>query len=277
MQRASSFLSNRRRIRRVLDHMILASASRLRGESEEKTNLDQLASIACWSGEHLVRAWSAIFGQPPLATARRIQLDFASQALLDGELIARVASSCGYGSGQAFAHAFQRQFGMCASEFLKSRHARSVAPMRIVHLAEPLLCLSAPFTGIARDGGHTFDEMLNTLTQAGSRRAEWDVFSVMHADGYSVDLDDRVSFHAAALKSTIQVPVRGLDHLQIPAGTYAVFDRPFHTLHEDPDKLLRDSGWQRRDAPRFHQFITDPARTIPSRRRDRRWIPVAER
>ena len=36
MQRSSSFLNNRRRMRRVLDHMIEGSLSRLRGETDDR-------------------------------------------------------------------------------------------------------------------------------------------------------------------------------------------------------------------------------------------------
>jgi len=274
MQRSSSFLNNRRRIRRVLDHMIDSSLARLRGDIDDRTNLDTLADIACWSGEHLVRAWHTIFGQPPLATARRIQLDFAAQALRRGEPIAYVAANSGYASGQAFAHAFSRQFNMCASTFLRRGPDRPVQPMRIIRLDEPLVCLAVPYSGICRDGYQTFDGMLNTLTRSGSNRAEWDVFSVVDDESFTINLDCHVSFHAAVLEQSLRVPVRGLDRIVLPAATYAVFDRPFEQLPYDPERMLIEHGWRRTGAQRFHQFITDPARTIPSKRRDRRWIPV---
>jgi len=274
MQRSSSFLNNRRRVRRVLDHMIDSSLLRLRGDNDDRPSLDRLADIACWSGEHLVRAWHSIFGQPPLATARRIQLDFAAQALLRGEPIARVAASSGYSSGQAFAHAFHRQFSMCATTFVKLAPARPVQPMRIVRLDEPLVCLAAPYAGVGRESYQTFDNMLNTLTRSGSNRAEWDVFSVVEDESFSFNLDGHVNFHAAVLEQSLRVPVRGLDRLTLPAATYAVFDRPFEQLTSDPDHILAENGWRRTGSARFHQFITDPARTIPSQRRDRRWVPV---
>ncbi len=254
--------------------MIEGSLSRLRGETDDRPSLDRLADIACWSGEHLVRAWHTIFGQPPLATARRIQLDFAAQALRRGEPIARVATSSGYSSGQAFAHAFHRQFNMCASTFLRLGPARPVQQMRIVRLDEPLTCLAVPYSGIGRDSYQTFDTMLNTLTRSGSNRAEWDVFSVVEDEAFTINLDDHVNFHAAVLEQSLRVPVRGLDRIVLPASTYAVFDRPFEQLSCDPDRTMAENGWRRVGAARFHQFITDPARTIPSQRRDRRWIPV---
>lgn len=256
--------------------MIESSVARLRGETDDRVNLDRLADIACWSGEHLVRAWHTIFGNPPLATARRIQLDYAAQALRRGEPIGDVAANSGYASGQAFAHAFHRQFKMCASSFQKAALAKPVTPMRIVRLDEPVSCLAVPYSGIVRESFQTFDNMLNTLTKAGSNRAEWDVFSVVRGDSYTIDLDAQVSFHAAVLEASLRAPVRGLDRLKIDAGTYAVFDRPFGQLDVDPDNILEEQGWRRIDAPRFHQFITDPARTIPSQRRDRRWIPVVK-
>lgn len=275
MERSSAFLSNRRRIRRVLDHMINRSAAGFRGEADERVCLDQLASIACWSGEHLVRAWHRVFGQPPLATARRIQLDFAASALRRGEPVAHVAVNAGYGSGQAFAHAFQRQFGMSASTYQRSQLCERRAPMRIVHIEEPVTCLAVPYSGIARQSMHTFDSMFERLVKAGSHRSEWDVFSIRRGGDHTVELDDDVDIHASVVAKFIRIPIRGLDGFQIPAGAYAVFDQPFCLLGSDPDLVLDRHGWQRRDAPRLHQFITDPARTIPSLRRDRRWIPVA--
>lgn len=246
----------------------------MRGETDDRMDLGRLADVACWSGEHLVRAWNSVFDQPPLATARRIQLDFAALALRQGQSVSHVAANSGYASGQAFAHAFHRQFSMCASVFQRTQ-PRPIPPLRIVRLDEPLICLSVPYSGIARDGFQTFDGMLERLVRAGSHRAEWDVFSVREGDGEdTIDLDKPIALHAAVLASPLRSPVRGLDGLEIKAGTYAVFDRPFGSLDVDPDSILEQHGWRRADAPRFHQFITDPARTIPSQRRDRRWVPV---
>lgn len=255
--------------------MIIRSTAGVRGEVDERINLNTLAGVACWSGEHLVRAWHRIFGQPPLATARRIQLDFAAEALRRGEPVAHVAVNAGYGSGQAFAHAFHRQFGMSASTYQRMQFCDRRAPMRIVHIDEPVTCLAVPYTGVARDSMHTFDGMFERLVKAGSHRSEWDVFSVRQGGDHTVELDDDVSIHASVVAKLIRTPVRGLDGFHIPAGAYAVFDQPFSVLGVDPDLVLDRHGWRRRDAPRLHQFITDPARTIPSQRRDRRWIPVA--
>ncbi|MGO4843757.1 hypothetical protein AB4144_66915, partial [Rhizobiaceae sp. 2RAB30] len=62
--------------------MMLHNARQERFGEISPLSLTELADEACWSKEHLVRAWKKVFRETPVATARRIRLDLAAELLL---------------------------------------------------------------------------------------------------------------------------------------------------------------------------------------------------
>ena len=112
--------------------------------------------------------------------------------------------------------------------------------MRIVRLDKPLTCLAVPYSGIGRDSYQTFDTMLNTLTQSGSNRAEWDVFSVVGDEAFTINLDDHVNFHAAVLEQSLRVPVRGLDRI-----VYRPRHMRYSTARSNSCHAIRTVQWRK--------------------------------
>lgn len=276
---SSTFLSRRRRLRRVLQMMIENARQGADGKIASQLTLDELAEQACWSKEHLVRTWTAIYGEPPVATARRIQLDRAASRLIEGNSISKIAEGCGFSSVQAFCRAFRRQFGMSPNELVKSGWApRSPWATQIVRIREPIVCLGAAYQGSFGSAEEIFDETLDTLAKNGSDPTEWFVFGGWREPPIrSLTDETQVDLHTAVVASKLSAPIRGLSSFVVPAGRYFRFNRAKLYSEEQVEDWLADQGWKRIEGPALQEFGTDPVTTIPSRRRQGLLLPVARK
>jgi AraC family transcriptional regulator len=100
------FFQQRRRLRKVVDYIGEAIDDDL---PQGELSLRRLADIACWSPEHLDRAYRRARGESPLATVRRLRLQRAGRALQAGCPLGEVAERAGYASTQAFGRALRRE------------------------------------------------------------------------------------------------------------------------------------------------------------------------
>ncbi|WP_028453594.1 AraC family transcriptional regulator [Chitinilyticum aquatile] len=100
-----------RRIQRVIDYI----ESRL----DAPLQLDELASLACFSPCHFDRVFHAATGEPPFEHIRQRRMLRAAQRVRHetDTPIHVIARDCGFSSDAAFAKAFRRQFGMSARDW----------------------------------------------------------------------------------------------------------------------------------------------------------------
>ena len=80
-------------------------------------DLDRLASIAGYQRHHLAHLFSDVVGEPPARYVRRLRLERAAADLLQSLPLPEAAARAGYGSPEAFARAFKKQFGVPPSSF----------------------------------------------------------------------------------------------------------------------------------------------------------------
>ena len=277
MEDNTAFLSHRRRIRRVIGLMLRHARQERFGEISP-LSLAALADEACWSKEHLVRAWKKVFRETPVATSRRIRLDLAAELLLGGASVSQAAERAGFSSVQAFGHAFRRQFGASAREFVRLERAvrREHVELEAVKISEPVDCFGIPYTGFESDElGMTFDLTLSRLIRCGSTPREWRVL------GLWADLPEGeasaarpVEMATAVVARNLCAPVRNLSRFTIPAGHYVRIAGARLQSERALDEQILDGGWVRGDGPTIQDFVTDPVTTIPSKRRHRLLIPV---
>ena len=106
-------VDQRRRINRVVDF--------IDENLDEEHSLDDLAEIACISPFQFHRTFSRVVGRSPVDTVRRLRLLRATRAVhVEGASVLHAAIEAGYGSSQAFARAFRREFGRCPTDSLDS-------------------------------------------------------------------------------------------------------------------------------------------------------------
>jgi AraC family transcriptional regulator len=274
----TTFLSQRRRLRRVLTTMSIHAQQACSGEIVPPLTLAELAEEACWSKEHFVRVWTRIFGEPPVATAWRIRLDASVNVLVGGATVSHAAECAGFSSVQAFCRAFRRQFGMPAREYVQSRRLlqHDDIRLRIVTIREPISCIGIPYTGTRAGIDDTFDVTLNTVAKSGGRwRRECPMFAIWPEPPKAASsTEQRIAFSTAVAEHNLPAPIRNLSKSIIPAGHYVRLDHYRLQSEQEVDEWLFARGWMRRDGPSVQEFITDPVRTIPSRRREGLLIPV---
>lgn len=275
----TAFLSQRRRLRRVLARMSRQAQQACYGEIVPQLMLAELAREACWSEEHFVRIWSTIFGEPPIATARRIRLDTSADVLLNGATVSQVAECAGFSSVQAFCHAFRRQFGMSAREYVRLRRStlHNAARMNIVTIRESISCVGIPFAGArGSDVDAIFDATLNTFTKRNCGTKEGPMFALWtELPLREAPPEDKVEFCTAVPERDLLAPVRGLSSFAIPAGDYLRLNQASLRSERDVDEWLFSNGWERREAPSIQEFTTDPVKTIPSKRQEGLLVPIA--
>jgi AraC family transcriptional regulator len=269
----------RRRLRRVMEH-IGQALQQPASEATAHLSLPALATVACWSPEHLDRIYRHHIGEPPMATIRRLRLQSAAEALLAGSRLAHVAEDAGYASTQAFGRAFQRQFGNVPSRWAEAEAGRRrvavPAPVvTLVQVAEALPCHQLRYEGDAAGISAFFDDVVDGLQRSGSPRAQWQVFGVGDAVGTPTrGAAGRVSMRAAVLAAPLAHAPRGFGRDTIAGGTYARL-AVAHAWRLD--EHLREAGWQRADHAILRHYDTDPANTPPPERREWLYVPVVRR
>jgi AraC family transcriptional regulator len=224
----------------------------------DEVTLDRLATVACVSKFHLVRAFGSATGYSPMQYLRARRLSVAAQRLAHGEPdILSLALDANYGSHEAFTRAFGEQFGL-APEALRTKGnvagLHLTQPMRLdetifSHEVEPRYVLRDAFllAGV--------NEMHDYHSSAGVP-AQWQRFSqevapapsrqALSAGSYGVlhNQDDAGTFDylcGAEVRDFSRL-AGAWYRLRVPAQRYAVFP---HEAHVSAIRRTWFSIWNR--------------------------------
>ncbi|MCL2811409.1 MAG: AraC family transcriptional regulator [Clostridia bacterium] len=98
-------------------------------------DFNEVARIACCSEYQFRRMFSYLAGMPLNEYIRKRRLSFAAELLYSGgEKIIHISHQCGYESPDAFAKAFQIQYGITPSAFRKDSITLKAFPPLFFHL-----------------------------------------------------------------------------------------------------------------------------------------------
>lgn len=274
--KASTFADYRRRLRRVTQRISDHAAARMIGEAGDELTLSNLASIACWSPEHFARVWQDCTGEPPLASVRRSLLELSKAKLLEGEPVSSVAEHAGYSSGQAFAHAFHRQFGHSATCFIDTAKRKATpTKLRLVDVHDPIELHTARYSGSVIDSGEFSSECMAALHPILSRRAVGYFFMVDDLSKANITPNGRVEY-TFGLSNRHSTHLNGrYDSTILKAGSYACFAGTVPGDAATIDDALREARLQRADGPIVERLFTDRALTPEPLREEYLWVPVA--
>ena len=101
---------------------------RLTSDFLDPPDISSLAVEFRMSPRRLERAFRETFGLSSFQFLLNVRLDYAYQALLDGELhYKEIAWRLGYRHTTSFSHAFRKKFGIAPSELVR-RHAKPTSP-----------------------------------------------------------------------------------------------------------------------------------------------------
>lgn len=88
---------------------------------DNPVTLDTVASEACLSRFHFLRAFKFVYGQTPHQYIRTVRLAHACRLLKTGESVLAVCVAVGYSSPTTFSTLFKRQTGLPPARYRKKQ------------------------------------------------------------------------------------------------------------------------------------------------------------
>ncbi|WP_328702875.1 AraC family transcriptional regulator [Arenibaculum pallidiluteum] len=264
-----------RRVERAIAHI----AAHL----DAPLDLERLAAVACFSPCHFHRIYRYLAGETAAETVRRLRLNRAAKALVDGaEPVGEIARGAGYGDTVAFTRAFRSAYGVPPAAYRQRRrlavlHGQEIHPMYRVEFREmaPLRLAAirhvGPYIGI----GPCFDRLGAWAEARNITRGDARMVGIYHDDPGSVPAaalrsDAGVTLDAAAEAAVAAEcaddgPIRlltldgGRHAVILHRGPYAELERAYRWLYQD---WLPGSGEEAADRPCFEVYLNSP-RSLP--------------
>jgi AraC family transcriptional regulator len=266
----------RRRIHRVVDF--------IDENLDTELSLEHLAEIACISPYHFHRLYSRMVGQSPADTVRHLRLMRAtSEIRVEGMSVTQAALTAGYGSPQAFARAYRREFGHSPTEMrvmgsMNATQRQAFDEFTIVN--RPPLEMEA----LMYDGQRGQADVLAIDAQVYSQ-----LLGTGHREIMSVYFGDLMTPASQRFRCALcfclerrdrMPPGLNLERLQIAGGNYACVEQRGVLLDLAPQwqrfvgQILPSFGWVARPGPILRLLVSDRAITPPSQRLSYLYVPV---
>ena len=237
----------------------------------ETVNLKLLSEACAVSTYHMCRVFQQGAGMSIMSYARARRLSVAAKRIAGGEeSLLNVALDAGYTSHAAFTRAFARCFGVLPSTIRTTRCLSTLTLMEpldvkkemIVDVAKPELRERQAFRVVGLSAACTFENTsaIPGLWQAANARED-EIEGAVTGVGYGVccDHDETGRFrYVAGVEAAGKT--EGMDHVDIPAGRYAVFTHNGHvsdlprTVYTIWNKSLPDLGLEPAKAPDFERY-----------------------
>ncbi|CAM5288057.1 AraC family transcriptional regulator [Streptomyces avidinii] len=227
------------RLNQALDHLETCL--------DREIDMAEVARIAAVSEYHFRRLFSALAGMPLPVYVRRRRMTLAGAEVLAGELtLLDVAVRYGYGSGEAFARAFRSVHGIGPGEARRTGAVLTAQPrmsfrvvvegstamryrivekdaFRIVGRKARVPLVHEGLNAAAAAHLESLDEQaVARMKELGDREPQ----GVLSAVVYLTDSRDEgaEADYWIGVPTSPQAVAEGLDALDVPAGTWAVFD-----------------------------------------------------
>jgi AraC family transcriptional regulator len=284
--------------------MVRRTVGEIQRRLDDPPGFRELADGAHLSPYHFHRIFRAMAGESPKDLVRRLRLERAAHRLRAGSSpVGEVSVEAGYESQQAFAKAFQAEYGVTPSAYradggpgphLESPSRvhyldggftsfylvnRGGIEMRIDTIDAPAQRLAAvPHVGAYWQIGKAFDELQGRATALGLLPGPQTV---------AVFYDDPDTVPEADLRSIagVIVPpgadIGDLEEASLPGGRYlrAEFIGEYRGLPEAWRTLyakhIPDSGYELRDGVCFEMYVTRHGEVPPEQMRTDLYVPIA--
>lgn len=260
----------------------------------DKTNIDELSQIACYSPYHFHRIFKAHVGEGVHAYKKRLLLERAATQLIytDGS-IRDISINSGYERQSSFNKAFQNEFRLSPRQYRKQNSSEtSICPVsygeKDALVVEPeykkiegMQLLSVRRNGKYREASTTaWQTLMQFAYQKGLFKQDTKLIGITH--DFSEITDEEHIRYDACITSDYSVDVSGdLQKTQIDEGSYAVFFH--HGPYEDSSRVysyifgtwLHQTQYQLRDEPCFSLYLDqDPRQVRPEELRTEIYIPI---
>lgn len=271
----------------LLDRIIWQIETQLSGT----ITLNQLSEKCAVSKYHMCRAFQQGAGMSIMTYVRSRRLSMAARIIADSdEAIISIAIDSGYASHESFTRAFAGFFGVLPSTVRAARSHSTLSlmePMKmkkemIVDVPKPDMRDREAFRVVGLSVNCSFEDTsgIPGIWQSFNARVdEVDDAKTGAAYGVCCDADETGRFlYLAGVEA--RGKTAGMDHFDVPAGRYAVFEHRGHvsdlpkTVYTIWNKSLPDLGFEPAKAPDFERYDNrfDPE---SGRGTVEIWIPVA--
>lgn len=284
--------------------MVRQTVSEIQRRLDDPPGFRELADRAYLSPYHFHRIFRAMVGESPKELVRRLRLERAAHRLRrTTRRVAEIAAEAGYESQQAFAKAFQAEYGATPSAYRDGAGEEVALPspsrvhfvaggftsfylvnrgginMRIEVIEMPDQRLAAvPHVGAYWAIGKAF-EQLRARAQALGILSPGQSVAVFYDDPDTVAEADLRSVAGAIVPAGADIG--DLEETSLPAGRYlrAEFIGEYSGLPEAWRSLyakhIPEGGHELRDGACFEVYVTEHGEVEPAKMRTDLYVPIA--
>ncbi|MEX0298878.1 MAG: GyrI-like domain-containing protein, partial [Kordiimonas sp.] len=252
------FVSYEKRLNRVLSYIY--------DNLDEELSLDALADIACMSRYHWHRVFKAMTGETLAGVVRRLRLNKAANALVQGSTPVRgIAEQVGFKNLASFSRAFKKAHGVSPNEFREqgietenllalNEGNETMYPVSVKEIEEfraAGVCHTGPYQQI----GKAFKSLGSLLVSNSLLPQVNALFAIYHDAPESKPSAEFRSHVAVSINEDFPEDLETLDYFDVSGGKYAVLEHkgPYPTLKAAYQWLygtwLPQSGEEPRDMP----------------------------
>jgi AraC family transcriptional regulator len=241
---------------------------------DSNASLEDIASHACVSKHHLLRAFAAATGLSIMRYVRSRRLSAAARRLAQGSPdILAIAMDTGYSSHEAFTRAFRDQFGLTPGEVRAQAHLNNVSLQEPVAMSnEPVLIESPQFRSVDVLLIAGLNQRYEGPEAGAGIPAQWRRFlesadavgervdEVNYGVCYNTDDQGGMDYLCGIEVAHFHALPASFAYLRIPAAKYAVFAHRGHistirgTWNAIWNGWLPQSGHEVLDAPIIERY-----------------------
>jgi AraC family transcriptional regulator len=257
---------------------VLRAQMYLQDHLSEAIDLDQLASVACFSPYHFHRIFRGMTGESVMEHVRRLRLERAAQRLKSSDrAVTELAFEAGYESLEAFTRAFRARFGEPPSSF-RGSHASEATPVTLAHQECPIevrIERIAPMrvaflrhVGPYNEVGTAWMKLMSWAGMRGLFGAHTRAIGVLHDDP-DITAPERLRYDAAVTIVSDLKPEGDIGVMDLMGGEYAItrhrgpYDQISSTYARLCGEWLPESGRELASAPALEIYLNNPQMAKP--------------
>jgi len=273
---------------------VLRAQVYLQSRLDDSIDLDQLASVACFSPFHFHRIFRGITGETVMEHVRRLRLEraalrlkFADQAVTD------IAFEAGYESHEAFTRAFRARFGDSPTGFRESRatvaepptpsppESGSATPVRVERLP-PMRVAFVRHIGPFDEVGTAWTTLMSWVGARGLFGPHTRAIGISHDDP-DITPPEKLRYDAAVTIVGEVTPEGPVGVIELAGGEYAMAQHrgPYHQISATYARLcgqwLPSSGRELASASALEFYLNSPLMTKPEDLLTDACLPLSEK
>ncbi len=261
---------------------VLRAQVYLQTRLDERIDLDQLASVACFSPYHFHRIFRGITGETLMEHVRRLRLERAAQRLKSTDRpVTDLAFEAGYESHEAFTRAFRAMFGDSPSGFRESRaplpdsstprYAALPADENVAVRVERFAPMRVAFVrhiGAFSAVGSAWTTLMTWAGMRGLFGPHTRALGIIHDDP-DITPPERLRYDAAVTIERDAIPEGSIGIQELPGGDYAIvrhrgpYDRISETYARMCGEWLPSSNRELAAASALEFYLNTPQSTKP--------------